>query len=148
MTNLKKFISISIACTIIIASLISCSSKLGQLVIYKPDEFRHNYEAKETVVLKAIARVFREKYVGANVKINYTKLTVDSDYITQDDWRTKSHASVRKLNWKECEVVLSVIAEKKTEAGWEMRRLLEKEQYDVFFRTIEMKIFEEMSQVE
>ncbi len=118
------------------------------MVISKPDEFRHIYDAKETVVLKSIARVFKEKNVGSNVSINYTKLTVDSDYFIQDDWRTKSNARVRSLNWKECEVVLSVITEKKTETGWEMRRLLDKEQYDVFFSAIEMKIYEEMSKIE
>jgi hypothetical protein len=55
---------------------------------------------------------------------------------------------VRRINWKECEVVLSVITEKKTEKGWEMRRLLDKEQYEVFFSTIELKIYEEMSKIE
>jgi hypothetical protein len=55
---------------------------------------------------------------------------------------------VRRINWKECEVVLSVITEKKTEKGWEMRRLLDKEQYEVFFSTIELKIYEEISKIE
>jgi hypothetical protein len=148
-TNHRTFLSVSLAgVIIIIINLISCSPQLGQVVVSKPDEFRHIYEAKETIILKSIARVFIEKSVGSNVKINHTKLTVDSDYFFQDDWRTKSNARVRRLNWKECEVVLSVITEKKTGAGWEMRRLLEKEQYAVFFRAIEMKIYEEMSKIE
>jgi len=148
-TNHRTFLSISLAgIIIIIVSLISCAPQFGQVVLSKPDEYRHNYEAKETIVLKSIASVFKEKSVGSNVKINHTKLTVDSDYFIQDDWRTKSNARVRRLNWKECEVVLSVITEKKTETGWEMRRLLDKEQYEVFFRTIEMKIYEEMSKIE
>jgi hypothetical protein len=41
-----------------------------------------------------------------------------------------------------------VITEKKTDNGWEMRRLLEKEQYASLFDTIELKIYEEMSKIE
>jgi hypothetical protein len=148
-TNHRTFLSISLAGTIIIiVNLISCSHQFGQVVISKPDEFRHIYEAKEVVILKSIARVFKEKNVGTNVRINHKKLTVDSDYFIQDDWRTKSNAKVRRLNWKECEVVLSFITEKKTETGWEMRRLLDKEQYEVFFSTLELKIYEEMYKIE
>lgn len=149
MTNHRTFLSISLAGIIIIfLNLISCTPQYGQVVISKPDEFRHNYEAKEEIILKSIASVFKEKSVGSNVKINHKNLTVDSDYFIQGDWRTKSNAVVRKINWKECEVVLSVITEKKTEKGWEMRRLLDKEQYEVFFSTIELKIYEEMSKIE
>jgi hypothetical protein len=149
LSNHRAFLSISLAGIIlIIINLFSCAPQFGQVIISQPDEFRHNYEAKEAVTLKAIARVFLEKKVGRNVSINHDKLTVDSDYVVQDDWRTKSSARVRSLNWKECEVVLSVITEKKTKTGWEMRRLLDKEQYDVFFRAIEMKIYEGMSNVE
>lgn len=133
---------------IIIINIISCAPQYGQVVIPKPDEFRSSYEAKETVILNSIARVFIEKRVGRNVEINQDKLTVDSDYVIEDDWRTKSHARVIRLNWKECEVILSVTTEKKTKTGWEMRRLLNKEQYDVFFSTIELKIYEEMSRIE
>ena len=149
MTNLRKFVFMwKVGIIIIIVSLISCASQFGQVVISTPDEFRHKYEAKEAVILKAIARVFKEKSVGRNVIINYNKLTVDSDYVIQDDWRTKSSARVRSIKWNECEVVLSVITEKNTKTGWEMRRLLDQEQYDVFFRAIEMKIYEEMSNIE
>ena len=149
MTNSRTFLSISLASTIIIiVNLISCTPQHGQVVISRPDEFRHNYEAKELIILKSIASVFKEKSVGSNVKINYKNLTVDSDYFIQDEWRTKSNAIVRRLNWKECEVILSVLTEKKTEKGWEMRRLLNKEQYDVFFSTIDLKISEEMSKIE
>ena len=64
------------------------------------------------------------------------------------DWRTKANAEVKQLNWKECEVILAVTTEKKTEMGWEMRRLLEKEQYDNFFNVIDLKIYEEMSRID
>jgi len=147
--NHRIFLFVLLVCTIIIiVNLLSCAPQYGQVVISRPDEFRRNYEAKEAVILKAITLVFIEKRVGRNVEINQDKHTVDSDYVIQDDWRTKSHAQVTRLNWKECEVVLSVITEKKTKTGWEMRRLLNKEQYDVFFSTIELKIYEEMSRIE
>ncbi len=149
MTNHRPLLSISLAAVIIIIiNLLSCTPQFGQVVISQPDEFRHIYEAKEKVILKAIARVFIEKRVGSNVTINYKKFTVDSDYFVQDDWRTKSNARVRRLNWKECEVMLSVTTEKKTDSGWEIRRLLGIEQYETFFSTIEVKIYEEMSNIE
>ena len=133
---------------LIIINLISCGPKIGQVVISKPDEYRHTFEAKEKFILQAIAGVFRDKNMGINVTINKEKRTVETDFITQDDWRIRSSAYVRKLNWKESEVFLSVIAEKKTEKGWEMRRLLYEEQYNNLFDIIELRIYEEMAKIE
>src|SRR4030042_2071854 len=133
---------------LIIITLVSCGAEGGSIFITMPDEYRQTYEAKEAVILKAIAGVFRDKNLGSNVTINKEKQTVDTDYIIQGDWRTKSMARVRKINWKESEVVLSVFTEKKTEKGWEMRRLLEKNQYANIFDTIELRIYEEMSKIE
>ena len=110
--------------SVIILNLISCGPKIGQVVISRPDEYRHTYEAREKVILNAIARVFKDKSMGSNVRIDPEKQQVETDYIIQGDWRTRSTAKIRKLNWKESEVDLCVITEKKTEAGWEMRRLL------------------------
>jgi len=45
-------------------------SDIGMTVISHPDEYSHVYEAKETVVLKAIATVFKEKHIGANETID------------------------------------------------------------------------------
>jgi hypothetical protein len=132
-----------------IINLISCGPENGQVVISQPDKYRHTFEAKEKFVLQAIAAVFRDKDdMGINVTINKEKHTVETDFITKGDWRVRSSASVRQLNWKECEVFLSVITEKKTEKGWEMRRLLNKEQYVDLFDTIELKIYEEMANIE
>jgi hypothetical protein len=131
-----------------VINLISCGPEIGQVVISRPDEYRQTFEASEKFILKAIARVFRDKNMGINVTINKEKQTVETDFITQGDWRTRSSAYVRKLNWKESEVLLSVITEKKTEKGWEMRRLLNKEQYSNLFDIIELKIYEEMAKIE
>jgi hypothetical protein len=129
-------------------NLVSCWSQVGQVVISKPDKYRHIYEANEKVTLRAIARVFKDKTMGSNIKIDLESRMVETDFIIQGEWRTKSLATVKKINWKETEVVLSVITEKKIENGWEMRRLLEKEQYVSLFDTIELKIYEEMSKIE
>ena len=45
-------------------------------------------------------------------------------------------------------MILAVTTEKKTETGWEIRRLLQKEQYDSFFSVIDLRIYEEMSKIE
>lgn len=114
--------------------------------ISKPDEFAHVYEASENKLLQAIAQVFKDKGFGTAV-INQEKNQVESGYLVQDDWRTKGIANVKKLNWKECELALSVITEKKTADGWEMRRLLGKKQYDTFFDAIELQLYQEMYKV-
>ncbi|MCX5850392.1 MAG: hypothetical protein NTW65_13260 [Deltaproteobacteria bacterium] len=142
----KKFLLLF--ALVLLISLVSCVNQLGKTVISKPDEYTHVYEAKETIILKAIAGVFREKNIGANVIIDQKNHWVDSDYVVSGDWRTKANARVKRLNWKECEVILAVTTEKKTETGWERRRLLEKEQYYSFFRVIDLKIYEEMSKIE
>lgn len=116
---------------------------VGGQVISKPDEFTQIYEANEDTILMALAQVFKEKGFG-NSSINSEKKQVESDYLINDDWRSKSVARVKKINWKECEVALSVITEKKTSSGWEMRRLLEKDQYDNFFFAIELQIYQEL----
>jgi hypothetical protein len=132
----------------LIFNSVSCFGELGNTVILTPDKYSHVYEAKDSVILKAIAGVFREKNIGSRITINYKDNYVDSDYVVSGDWRTKAAAYVRKINWKECEVVLAVITEKKTKNGWEMRRLLQKEQYDTFFSVIDLRIYEEMSLTE
>ncbi len=133
---------------ILILHLMSCAHDFGSTVISKPDERTHVYEAKEKIVLKAIAAVLQEKSIGDNVSIDFKNNRVNSDYVVSGDWRTKSNARVKRLNWKECEVTLAVTTEKKTNTGWEMRRLLEKDQYDRFFSVIDLKIYEEMSKGE
>ena len=127
--------------------LASCAGKFGSEVLTSPEEYRHVYEAKEKYILKAIAGVLEEKKIGQKVVIDYSNHRVDSDFVVSGEWRTKTNARVRRLNWKECEVTLIVTTEKKTEKGWEMRRLLQKEQYDTFFSVIELKVYEEMSRM-
>ena len=114
-------------------------------VITKPDEYKRLYEASEDTVIRAIAQVFKDK-TGSSVTFP-EKNRIESDYVIQNEWRTKNTARVKKINWKECEVTLSVITEKKIPSGWEMRRLLEKEQYDKYFDAIELQIYKELYKV-
>ncbi|MEQ8181921.1 MAG: hypothetical protein ABRQ29_09425, partial [Smithellaceae bacterium] len=71
-----------------------------------------------------------------------------SDYVIEGDWRIKSRVKINKLNWKEREVIVAITTEKKTQTGWEMRRLLDKDQYINLFDKIDLAIYEEMSKVE
>ncbi len=93
---------------VIIVNQVSCGAAIVRVVISKPDEYSHLYEAKEKIILKAIAGVFKEKNIGTNVTIDRKNHRVDSDYVVSGDWRTKASASVQRLNWKECEVSLAV----------------------------------------
>lgn len=133
---------------IIIISLISCANQLGETVIAQPDEFTQTFEAKEPIILKAIARIIREKNNGDKVTIDHENNRVDSDYVTSGDWRTKTSAQVKRISWKECDVHLVITTEKKTPTGWETRRLLGKKQYDSFFSLLELRIYEEMANVQ
>ena len=127
-----------------ILNLVSCGPEAGEIVLSRPDEYRYVFEAKEAFVLKAIVLIFEEKSLGQNVIVDREKQTVATDYIVQNDWRIKALAQVKRLNWKETEVLLSVTSERKTGNGWEGRRLLEKEQYMRIFSVIESKVYEEM----
>ena len=132
----------------IVIFLFSCGFITETTVIDTPDEYRRTYDAKEEIVLRAIARVFQERQMGLNVTINRKDRTVTTDYFTRDDWRTKSIARVKQINWKETETVITIITEKKTKTGWQMVRVLKKEQYANVFSEIELRIYEEMAKIQ
>lgn len=132
----------------IVIFMFSCGFITETTVIDTPDEYRRTYEAKEEIVLRAIARVFQERQMGLNVTINRTDRSVTTDFLTIDDWRTKSFARVKQIDWKETETVITIITEKKTKTGWQMVRVLKKEQYANLFSEIELRIYEEMAKIE
>jgi len=111
--------------------------------IDKPDQFTHVYEAEEKFILRAIARTFQDRDLGKAVIHEETNEVV-SDYVVREDWRIRSLARVRKISRTEREVTLSILTEKKTSTGWELRRLLGKEQYEKVFTAIETRIYQEM----
>jgi len=145
---MKKTKIILLCFVFLVINYFSCGFITENTVIDTPDEYIKTYEAKEEIVLRAIARVFQEKQMGRNVTINRKDKTVVTDYLTRDDWRTKSYAKVSQINWKETQTVISIITEKKTKTGWEMRRLLQKEQYTNLFSEIELRIYEEMAKIQ
>lgn len=114
--------------------------------IGEPDQASYVYEAKEKFVLQAIAQIFNENKLG-RANIDEDAHEVASEYHVEGDWRTRGLARVRQINWRECEVKLTIITEKKTPTGWEMRRLLGKDQYEKIFRAIESQIYREMSKI-
>jgi hypothetical protein len=116
-------------------------------VITKPDEYSRAFESNEKIVLKALAQVFKDKGFGT-ASVNSEKKEIESTYLIQNGWRSKTVARVKQINWKETEVKLSVITEKQVESKWEMRRLLKKEQYDSIFDAIELQIYQEMYKTE
>lgn len=128
---------------IVICSLTLCACKDEGERIDKPDEFTHVYEAKEKHILRAISRIIKDKDLGKPI-INEDANEVTSDYVVQEDWRFRSTARVRKISWNEREVTLSIVSEKKTSEGWELRRLLGKEQYEKIFNAIDSQIYREM----
>ena len=144
--NKNRFFVIFLVAVIFIIALLLASCQEEGEVVSKPDEHTRSFEVSENTILRVIVHVFREKAFG-NAKIDSEKNRVESDYITQNGWRSKCIARVKKINWKECDVTLSVITEKKTSTGWEMRRLLEKEQYDSIFDAIDLQIYREMYKV-
>jgi len=131
-----------------VLQVLACASQFGSLAITQPDEYKHVYEAKEKYILRAIAGVLSEKEIGRNVVIDYQNNQVNSDFVESGEWRTRTVARVKRINWRDCEVTLVVTTEKKVDSGWEMRRLLQKEQYDTFFNVIELKIYQEMSKMQ
>lgn len=100
---------------IVALTITSCGNE-GQ-VIPRPDEARHTFDASEKILTKAIVQVMKDK-AFSNPVIDRQKNVVESDYVIDGDWRTKAVARVNRISEKECEVVLSIITEKKpTRAG-------------------------------
>lgn len=114
------------------------------VLIGKPDEFTQVYQTSERHLLRAIVQVFRTKDLG-KATINETSGEVATDYVDQGEWRVRSLARIRHLGGNEQEVTLSIITEKRTPTGWELRRLLGKEQYERVFDAIDTQIYREMS---
>ena len=113
-------------------------------VLSEPEKATWIFDADEKIILKAITRVLKDRGFR-EIRLDPDKNRLETDYVTQGDWRTKVIASVQKMNRKEREVTLSVITEKKTGEGWEPKNLLLKEQYETFFGEIEMQIYREWS---
>lgn len=114
--------------------------------IEKSESFQSIFEADEKVILRAIAQIMKDRGFGSS-KIDVEKAHLETDYVVQEDWRTKVEASVKKLNRREREVTLWVVTEKKTPTGWRPWKVMEREHYEKLFNEIELQIYREMSKV-
>jgi hypothetical protein len=128
----------------VVCSTVLCSCGKEGEPIDKPDEFTRVYQAHEKYILRAIHQTLKEKGLGRAI-INTETHEVTSDYIVHGEWRTRSLARIIQVNQNEREVALSIITEKRTPAGWELRRLLGKEHYERLFDAIDTQIYREMS---
>ena len=126
-----------------VCTMVLCSCKEEGQPIDKPDAFTYVYRANEKYILRAIYQVIKDKDLGKPT-INEATHEVTSDYVVQGEWRIRSVAHVREISRNERELTLSIITEKKTPTGWEMRRLLGIGQYDRLFYTIDNQIYREM----
>jgi hypothetical protein len=108
----------------------------------KQEEAVRIFDADEKVVLKAIARVLKERGFGDS-KVAADQSRLETDYVVQEDWRTRVVATVKEISRKETEVTLSVMTEKKSSSGWTPKKIMGKEQYDKIFDEIEMQIYRE-----
>ena len=110
--------------------------------ILGPEGNKQTFDADEKIILKAIAQVFKERGFGV-AKVEEEKDSLETDFVTQGDWRTKAAASVQKLNRKEREVTLSVSTEKQAAGKWQPRNIMGKDQYEKLFYEIELQIYRE-----
>jgi len=96
-----------------------------------------------------MAQVFKDRGFGES-KIDKEKGTIETDYIVQENWRTKITATVKKVSRREREVTLTVLTEKKVSgpAGWKAQTLMGQEQYERFFSEIELQIYRELAKGE
>jgi hypothetical protein len=137
---------IGLAIFILSAFLFHCISTVdrGQVpdAAPEPEKAIQTFDADEKVVLKAISRVLKDRGFGDS-KVEADRGRLETDYVVQGDWRTRVVATVKKISRRETEVILSVITEKKSSSGWQRKELMGREQYDKFFREIEMQIYRE-----
>ena len=110
----------------------------------EPEGTSHIFEADEKIIFKAISRVLKDRGFG-EPRVEADKGRLETDYLVQEDWRTKVVATIKKVNRREREVTLSVITEQKdsSPSGWKPKKLMGKEQYETFFGEIEMQIYRE-----
>jgi hypothetical protein len=107
-------------------------------------ESSYVFEADEKLIFKALSRILKDRGFGES-RIDSDKGRLETDYLVQGEWRTKAVATVRKIGRKEREVKLSIITEQKDSgpSGWKAKKLMGREQYEMFFNELEMQIYRE-----
>jgi uncharacterized protein YebE (UPF0316 family) len=111
------------------------------------DKSTQVFDASEKIIVRAITQVLKERGFGqAKVeKVGEDESRLETEYVTQGDWRTKMGATIKKISRKEREVTLLITTEQKDSgpSGWKAEKLLGKEQYKKIFNEIEMQIYRE-----
>ena len=110
----------------------------------EPKGISQVFEADDKVIFKAVSRVLRDRGFG-EPQVELDKGRLETEYLVQEDWRTKVVATIKKISRREREVTLTVITEQQdsSPSGWKSKKLLGKEQYETFFNEIEMQIYRE-----
>ncbi len=109
------------------------------------------FEASEKIIIRALTQVLKERGFGqSKVEKKGEESRLDTEYVTQEDWRTKAEATVKKLNRKESEVTLKIITEQKKSGSseWKPKKIMGKDQYEKLFNEIDMQIYREMGKGE
>jgi len=109
----------------------------------EPKKHFRVFEFNEKYIIRGITNMLKEKGY-TDPRVDMEKGTVETDYITQGDFRAKVEATVKKLDRREREVALVITTQKKTKEGWKPTKMLGKAQYDRFFDEMEMHIYREM----
>jgi hypothetical protein len=112
--------------------------------LLEPEGTSRIFEADEKIIFKALSRILKDRGFG-EPRVEADKGRLETDYLVQEDWRTKVVATIKKVNRREREVTLAVITEQKdsSPSGWKPKKLMGKEQYETFFGEIEMQIYRE-----
>jgi hypothetical protein len=134
-----SFVSTFLCCLFLSACLHTSAD-----ILPEPEITTWVFDADEKIILRAITQVLKDRGYG-DAHVEAEKNRLETDYVVQGDWRTKVVASVKKLNRQQREVTLSVITEEKSSKGWELKKIMKKEQYEKFFNEFEMQIYQEWS---
>jgi hypothetical protein len=124
--------------------LIPAACKHAPEALPKPEGTSFVFEADDKIIFKALSQVLKDRGFG-EPRVEVDKGRLETDYLVQEDWRTKVVATIKKVSRREREVTLSVITEQKdsSPSGWKPKKLMGKEQYETFFGEIEMQIYRE-----
>ncbi len=105
------------------------------------------FDVNEKIIVKAITRVFKDRGFG-EPRVEADENRLETDYVVQEDWRTKAMVTIKKISRRERAVTISVVTEKKSSGEWQPRKIMGKEQYDLLFDEIELQIYRELSKAE
>jgi hypothetical protein len=69
----------------------ACIHTPDTMTMLGPQGNKQTFDADEKIILKAIAQVFKERGFG-EAKVEQEKGRLETDFVTQGDWRTKAAA--------------------------------------------------------